>query len=227
MSISSVESISDGVKKVLITPATDFHCKPGQHICFVSGDEISHKHHIANIPHRDHFIEIQFDILNENEEYNHWIKSAMDDDGQVDVDGPHGNFYYTTRYGLDYPLVLIGKGLGLAPLTAITKYALAAGHYGNIYLFHYCLTEFDLHYIDELEKVTELYKNFTYVPCVQEEGLDPRLHPEPIESSIKRCVPNAEEARFFICGDQDFNASMYEKSLNCGAKNNLIAMDSL
>jgi len=122
----------------------------------------------------------------------------------VQVSGPFGNFFasYSNR-----EMVLIGGGVGMAPLRAIVADQLENGDsHRTISYWYGARGLIDLYYDDEMESLVERYENFSWNVALSDPAPDDEWHGETgfIHDVVYRRYlknhPDPTACEYYLCG---------------------------
>ncbi len=121
---------------------------------------------------------------------------------QLQLRGPYGECFYTGD-DLERPLLLVGTGTGLAPLYAIVRDALAAGHRGPITLIHGARRSTDLYHREVLATLAASHDNLAVLASALEvdDGHDVDNTPIDIIALDRAAAMNHSRLRVYLCGD--------------------------
>lgn len=213
--IHAKKLLTPDVCQLLLEPEIVFPYRPGQYINLTGLNGLVRSYSLASIPSEDYFLELHIRRVNGGELSN-WIFDALHPGDEVRIAGPYGNCYY--REGsTEQPLLLIGTGTGLCPLTGIVRDALNRGHLGDIYLYHGGLTASDLYLHHTLGTLAQQHRNFHYLGCI---GPFAQVfgtvtgHPHHI---ARERHPDLHGWSVFIAGNPDFVAQAQDMALKNGA----------
>jgi len=117
----------------------------------------------------------------------------------LDLQRPYGTCFYRSGQP-ERPLLLIGNGSGLAPLTGIARDALADGHVGPIRLYHGSRHPSGLYLREVLGAMAAKHANFHYVPCVSGTERPVGVRADRAERAALADHPELSDWRVFVCG---------------------------
>ncbi|RME86680.1 MAG: oxygenase [Zetaproteobacteria bacterium] len=195
----------------------------GQFINLRHPDGIVRSYSLASLPEEER-LELHVKRVPGGKMSN-WLHDAVAEGDVLSFQGPAGDSFYLPGNPAQ-PLLLAGSGTGLAPLYGIARAALAAGHTGEIHLFHGSLRREGLYYQDELRALDRAHPNFHYHPVVLEgeppEGgavADLKTHPfEAVGGDLSGW-------RVFLCGDPELVEAMKKQAFLAGAPMKAIYSD--
>ncbi|WP_050816832.1 FAD-binding oxidoreductase [Rickettsiella massiliensis] len=138
--------------------------RPGQFIHLIHPSSVLRSYSIANLPHRDRFIELHIKLLNHGF-MSRWLHKKAIVGTTLKIQGPLGHCFYHNPTQQAFPIVLAGTGTGLAPLVGIALDALAQQHPGPIYLLHGGVRAEDLYLDQSLQTLSSRYTHFFIRPA--------------------------------------------------------------
>ncbi|MBT3534351.1 MAG: 2Fe-2S iron-sulfur cluster binding domain-containing protein [Rhodospirillaceae bacterium] len=165
--VTDVTQLSANICRLRLKAATPLFYHAGQFINLRRGDGLVRSYSLASVPRLEDTLELHIKRLGRGRMSN-WIHDDLKVGEALDIQGPNGDCYYIGDQP-ERPLLLIGNGSGLAPLFGIARDALAAGHMGQIYLYHGSRMADGLYYMDEMRSLAQENDNFHYVPCLSGE----------------------------------------------------------
>lgn len=175
--------------------------RPGQFIHLMHPSSVLRSYSIANLPHRDGFIELHIKLLNHGF-MSRWLHKQAIVGTTLKIQGPLGHCFYHNPTQQAFPIVLAGTGTGLAPLVGIALDALAQQHPGPIYLLHGGVRAEDLYLDQSLQTLSSRYTHFFYQTCTLEPN---NQHANLTLDALLLAQLNGIEsnARVFICGPEE------------------------
>lgn len=202
--VQSVARLSPDVLRVRLVLDGPFSYEPGQFVTLLRSDGLARSYSIASQPADEH---LEFHIrLVPGGLMSGWLAAPEAIGATLQVRGPSGSCFYV-KGRPEQPLLLVGTGTGLAPLWAITRAAIAAGHTGPIRLFHGARSAAGLYLTDQLQELATRCEPFEYLPCV-----DGR-----VEATVTERLPSLKDHRVFLCGNADVVGMMRKKAFLAGA----------
>lgn len=154
--------------RLFLEPATALYYHPGQFINLRRADGLTRSYSLASVPRTDPLLELHVRRM-ANGAMSQWLFDQLGVGDTIDIAGPYGSCFYL-QDDATKPMLLIGTGIGLAPLVGIARDALHAGHRGPILLYVGSRKPEGLYLQDELQELALAHDNFHYEPCVS--GLD-------------------------------------------------------
>lgn len=166
--IAKKEMLAPEVCRFLIEPSTNIYYHPGQFINLRREDGEMRSYSLSSVPRDDYFLEIQVKKV-ANGLFSHWLFNVLSENDEIEFQGPNGDNYYTDE-SIQQPLLLIGTGTGVSPMSGIVRDALLSGHKGEVYLYHGSHTQQGLYLDEALSELQEQHPQFHYIPCVSGEA---------------------------------------------------------
>ncbi|MZR14977.1 NADH:ubiquinone reductase (Na(+)-transporting) subunit F [Maritimibacter sp. DP07] len=130
-----------------------------------------------------------------------WLFARAPGD-MLDVSGPFGEFHVRDTAN---DIVLVGGGVGMAPLRAIAHEQIAAGGDRRITYFYGARTVADLYYVEEFEGMAAAHPRFDWVPALSDPAPGDRWQGPTgfIHTVLERHLarhPAPETCEFYLCG---------------------------
>jgi CDP-4-dehydro-6-deoxyglucose reductase len=217
--ISAVERLSADVLRVTVRPALPFPHRGGQWLTLLRDDGLARPYSIASVPGSDargmDAIELHVRVLPHGR-MSGWLAGSEALGASVQLRGPAGDCFYTGG-NLAQPLLLAGTGTGLAPLWAVAREALRAGHAGPIHLWHGARNRDGLYLVEEIRALARHHRQLEYHPCVLDGGeTDVDVARGRLDEIVLKGAALAG-SRLFLCGDPKFVATVKRGAFLGGA----------
>jgi NAD(P)H-flavin reductase/ferredoxin len=226
--VAELSQLSPNIRRLRLNTATPLFYHAGQFINLRRGDGLVRSYSLASVPRLEETLELHIKRLGRGRMSN-WIHDDLAVGEALDIQGPNGECYYIGG-APEGPLMLIGNGSGLAPLYGIARDALAAGHAGQIYLYHGSRAADGLYYGDEMRELARQHGNFYYVPCLSGDGAAARAAVGAREGRAEAAAfaDHAELAgwRVYLCGYPPMVKSAKKLAFLAGAALRDILTDS-
>ena len=205
--IDRVDRIGADVVRVRVLPEQAFPHRGGQWTTLLRADGLARPYSIASVPESPEGLgplELHVRVI-PGGRMSGWLSGAEAQGTAVRLRAPAGDCFYTPR-DLAQPLLLAGTGTGLAPLWAILRDALGAGHTGPIEVWHGARTAGGFYLVDELRALSRRSPQIVYRRCALEgsggEVLAGRL------DALVLAQGAVAGRRAFLCGDPTFVATL-------------------
>lgn len=200
--------LSEGVVRVRVERPRDLVFEGGQFVQLGRpADGLTRPYSVASLP-CDDYLEFHVAVYPDGA-LSPWLAGAVGE--AVTVMGPFGECTYVSGEP-ERPLILAGTGTGLAPLVAVVRASMAAGHHGPIVVYHGARSPRDLYYLDQF-RTLGLPANVTVRGIYLEPGEPERAahDPAPFEVTQGDLVrtllaehPKPEACRVYLCGNPSF-----------------------
>lgn len=162
--VAGLERLSESICRVLLAPAKPLDYRAGQFINLRRHDGLVRSYSLASVPRLDKYLELQVKRLPGGLMSN-WIFDDLRPGESVDFQGPNGESFYLPSDPAQ-PMLLIGNGSGLGPLSGIARDALHDGHRGSVWLYHGSRAPEGLYLQETLRRLARAHANFSFVPCL-------------------------------------------------------------
>ncbi|WP_159567048.1 NAD(P)H-flavin reductase [Budvicia diplopodorum] len=163
--ITSVESITDTVFRVRLTPDMPFSFQAGQYLMVVMDERDKRPFSMASTPAESSFIELHIGAS----ELNLYAMAVMDrllKEETISVDIPHGDAWL--RQDSDRPILLIAGGTGFSYVNSILMTVLEQQPERPISLYWGGREETHLYDLTRLESLSVQYPNLNIVSVVEQ-----------------------------------------------------------
>jgi ferredoxin-NADP reductase len=133
---------------------------------------------------------------------------------EVEIDGPFGSF--TLHQNTQRPAVFLAGGIGITPFRGIIKDAIERGLPHRLALFHSNRTAGGTAFLSDFETWAQASSSFLFVPTLTDpQPSEPWRHGTgPIGADLlKKYLPNAAEAIFYVAGPPVFVKAMRDQVL--------------
>lgn len=176
----------------------DFAFKPGQFVMVrvqIEGTPVVRCYSITSAPSATGYLEISVRAQGLVSRHLHLtLKPGM----AIEVNGPGGAFVYPEGRR---PVVLLAGGIGITPLLAMLRHALACEPTRPVALLLSAKTAAHVPFAHELSLFAKRHPQFRLAVTLSAGSTDPRFTSGRIDRQlIERVVPHAPEAVYLICG---------------------------
>ena len=212
--VLDVARLADDVIRLRTCRPPGFVYRAGQYVTLWRDEESCRAYSLASIPEEE-FLEFHVRLY-EQGRLSPWLSRLRPGDALA-LRGPMGCCVYAGE-DRQAPLLLVGTGVGLAPLWGILRTALAAGHAGPMHLLH-AVREPAQAYLDaELRALAAAHDNVRY-RCVGG-GLD------ALAVDMLSLAPGFSGWKVFLCGGQRTVATLRRQLFLAGAASADILADA-
>ncbi len=128
-----------------------------------------------------------------------WVFEHLKEGDPVTFSGPYGEFHLTDT---DAPIIFIAGGSGMAPIRSILAYMKEKNITRKANYFFGALTQNDLFFVDEYNKLQEEMPNFSFIPALSKEPQDSDWKGERglITDVVGKHHPDASKHEAYLCG---------------------------
>ncbi|MFA0568491.1 NAD(P)H-flavin reductase [Vibrio gallaecicus] len=168
--VKSIEPLACNTYQILLHPETPVTFKAGQYLMVEMGEKDKRPFSIASSPCRhEGELELHIGAAEHNAyalEVVEAMKKALAEDGDIDIDAPHGDAW--VKEESERPLLLIAGGTGFSYVRSILDHCIAQSKSNPIYLYWGGKDERQLYAQSELLKIAASNDNVHFVPVVEE-----------------------------------------------------------
>lgn len=136
------------------------------------------------------------------------------------ISEPYG-FFHAHK---NRPIVAIATGVGISPIWSIIRHEISSGAGAPIQLLYSNKTESDIIFASAIGDMAKNTEQFTYKHFITRQ---PKTSFVPRRMNIAQDVVNiSPEHCFYVCGTQDFVASIWGQLIEAGANEDLISTET-
>lgn len=212
--VHAKEQVAPHVMRVLLEPAAPLSYRPGQFVNLRRPDGLARSYSLAGLPD-DYFLELHVQ-RKQNGAMSNWIFDTLEADDEIELQGPQGECFYRGD-DPEQPLLLIGTGTGLAPLIGIVRAALAAGHRGEIHLYHGTHAVSGSYLRGAIEALAARHANLIYWPCVSGDAPPSAFLKGRANTVALHTHRRLDGWRVYLCGLSQMVYETHEAVLTRGA----------
>jgi NAD(P)H-flavin reductase len=168
--VLSKDRVSADVVRLRLLPAPGerFSHLPGQYLRLYLGAFEPRDYSIASLPRED---ALEFHIRDQGEGgASSYVANSLAVGDALQIEGPFGSC--VLRSGHEGPLIGVAGGTGLAPVLAILRQALEAGHPAPVQLCYGTARRADLFQENDLREIQESSDNFELFLSLAEENAE-------------------------------------------------------
>jgi len=218
------QQLSPMVYRLRLQTAVPLSYHPGQFINVKRNDGLIRNYSLASLPGEDNWLELHVKRM-QNGIMSNWLIDKLSVGDSVDIEGPSGSCFYSREMNGN-PLLLVGSGTGLAPLTGIIRDAIHNNHTGPIHIYHGAYSSEELYLDKKLKRLMETSANINYKACITGDM------PEKTVQQGRACDialadnPVLNGWQVFICGAPSLIKSLQQRAYLAGASLQDIHTDS-
>ena len=215
----------------------DLDYRAGQYVTLWQGEELARSYSLASVPSEDDFLEFHIKHV-PGGACSPALCNELQAGDTIGIQGPLGQCFYTARP--DQPLLLVGIGVGLAPLMGILKDALYKGHSGPIALIVGAAKASSFYLQQTLGDLAKDYEQLTVqfiahsvdrvIDQPAEESIDQLNSSTALEGDLysfcRNNYPDLKGYRVFLCGAESFVTKMRKQCFISGAGMSDISADA-
>lgn len=139
------------------------------------------------------------------------------------VHGPFGKFILPDP--IDFDIVFVATGTGIAPFRSMTRHLLAAGFRRRIWLLFGSRYETMIPYDEEWLELARRHPHFTYLPTISRPGPGWKGETGYVQTKIAKFFSDPIGKRVYICGLNEMIQAAQESCLQQGFTKNQIAYE--
>lgn len=196
---------------------TSLKYQAGQHTNLWRSKNVTRCYSIASIPNDPY---VTFHIaLQPNGQFSQWARQSLQIGEKLLLQQPSGDCYFQAEHA-QQPLLLLGTGTGIAPLQAIVRAALYAGHQGQIDLIVGARNSNDLYLSGPLRQLEQQHENVRCTQLVQEIGNKntSNCQQADIYAHVKQHFPELNAYQVYLCGAELFVRKLRKQCFFAGVK---------
>ncbi|WGL97863.1 NAD(P)H-flavin reductase [Arsenophonus sp. aPb] len=195
--VVSIESITDTVYRVRLSPEGQFSFRAGQYLMVIMDEHDKRPFSLASIPSEKKLIELHIGAS----EFNLYAMAVMERifaQNSINIDIPHGKAWF--REGSKKPIILIAGGTGFSYTRAILYAALEENPDRDI-TFYWGGRRFEhLYDLGELQSLSEQYCNIKIIPVVEQPEFDWRGRTGTVLSAVLDDFGSLTNYEIYIAG---------------------------
>jgi NAD(P)H-flavin reductase/ferredoxin len=213
--VTGVEYLNADILGIRLKPSRPFEYKAGQFINLFKDEITARCYSLASVPALGeepllHVRKVPSGLV------SGWVFANLKAGDDITISEATGDcFYVPGNPGQN--ILLVATGSGLAPLYGIIRDALLNGHQGKLSLYHGSYNTEGFYLVEELRKLAQSHRNFSYVPCVSE-GKAPAGYAQGMVLDIALSDnPDLSGWRVFLCGNPDMVNAAKQQTFFAGA----------
>ncbi|MCA9626941.1 MAG: 2Fe-2S iron-sulfur cluster binding domain-containing protein [Myxococcales bacterium] len=218
--IQEVRDWGGGIYRVRLDVPEGFSYRGGQYVQLARSAAQVRAYSLASLP-GDPWLELHV-RHHPRGKVSRWLTTAAAGD-EVSLRGPSGECYYQVASS-SQPLVLVGMGTGMAPIYAVLRDAIAAGHDGPITLVQGARSAAALYLERELSELCDGRPGIEFLRCVLEgDPDDPRVG-DAVQRTLEACT-DFKGRRVYLCGGVEQVNALKRQAFLRGARLQDISAD--
>ncbi len=221
--VTAREQMAKDTYRILLEPFQQVAYRPGQFVNLRHPGGELRSYSLASQCDEDPYLELHVRRV-AGGLMSTWLIDELAVEGEVEFLGPFGACTYAPDQS-NANLLLVATGTGLAPLMGIVRSALAAGHEGDIHLYHGSSVADGLYLIDDLRELEQRHANFHYVPCISSQPDFPGFRPGRAHDLAFADHPNLTGWQVYLAGNANMVADATGLAIKAGTAANAILAD--
>ena len=230
--VEEMEDLTDVIKRVKLRlpEGEEINFKPGQFVQLKAplyegnSEEVYRAYSIASAPSEKDVVELLIGLV-PGGICSTYVHHHLNEGDKVDINGPHGDFYYDEDS--DNEMIMVAAGTGMAPILGILKYMEEHDIQRKARFYFGARTPDDLFFLDYFKHLEETLYDFEFIPTlsrVTEEhnwtGSQGRVN-----TVIENHLEDGENKEAYLCGNPKMIESMVEALTKKGVLEELIYFD--
>lgn len=230
--VEEIEDLTDVIKRVKfrLAEGEEIKFKPGQFVQLKApkyegnNEEVYRAYSIASAPKEKDVVELLIGYVPDGI-CTTYVHKHLNVGDTVQINGPHGDFYYDKDS--DNEMIMVAAGTGMAPILAILKYMEENDVKRKATFYFGARTPDDLFFLDYFKHLEDTLYDFEFIPTlsrVTEEhnwtGAKGRVN-----KIIEEQLESGENKEAYLCGNPKMIASMVAALTEKGVLEELIYFD--
>lgn len=196
--------------------------RPGQYLKLVTPDGIARSFSMASVP-TGGLIDLHVRRI-PGGAFTDRVLPALQPGARLEVDLPHGAFFYRAR---DYrPLLMVATGTGLAPIKAILESLMDDPDCPPVSLYWGSRQPQDLYLHDQIPAWGERLYDFQYIPVLSRGGAEWKGRHGYVHHAAIEDLGDLSEHAVYLCGSPDMVRDARQAFIERGASAEHIYADS-
>jgi Na+-transporting NADH:ubiquinone oxidoreductase subunit F len=230
--VEEMEDLTDAIKRVRLKlpEGEEIKFKPGQFVQLKAPlyegnkEEVYRAYSIASSPKEKDAVELLIGYVPDGicTTYVHKHLKVGD---TVQINGPHGDFYYDKDS--DNEMILVAAGTGMAPIMAILKYMEENDIKRKATFYFGAKTPDDLFFLDYFKHLEDTLYDFKFVPTLSRVTEEHQWTGEQgrVNKIIEEQLESGENKEAYLCGNPKMISSMVSALKEKGVLEELIYFD--
>lgn len=230
--VDKMEDVTDVIKRVRLKlhDGEEIKFKPGQFVQFKApkykgnSEEVYRAYSIASPPAEKEYIELLIGYVPDGicTTYVHKHLKVGD---IVQINGPHGDFYYDENS--DNEIILVAAGTGMAPILSILKNMEEKDIKRKATFYFGAKTPDDLFFLDYFKELEEKLHDFKFIPTLSRVTEEHNWTGEQgrVNVAIEKNLSDPSNKEAYLCGNPKMIESMIAALTKKGIPEELIYFD--
>ncbi len=213
--VTGVEYLNANILGIRLKPSQSFNYRAGQFISLFKDETTARCYSLASVSalNEELFLNVR---KVPSGLVSGWVFANLKVGDGVMITEAIGDCFYVPG-NPEQNILLIATGSGLAPLYGLIRDALLNRHQGKLSLYHGSYNTEGFYLVEELGKLAQIHRNFSYVPCVSE-GEAPAGYAQGMVLDIALAEnPDLSGWRVFLCGNPNMVNAAKQQTFFAGA----------
>ena len=210
-SILAIQDVARDIRIIQIKTPESLTWQAGQFIYLQLQNLPSRPYSIANAPNESY---IELHVKRGKGQTSNFIFEELEIGSDVYISSPSGNNIYEDGFSKK-PVLVIAGGLGIAPIKAITDYALAKGHEEQFHLYWGTANKTERYLDEHFHEMHKKHVNFSFTSVTD----------EPVTIKVDQDFDDLSHYQIFISGPPPMISAALPLLLDKGAQREKISYD--
>ncbi len=230
--LEEMEDVTDVIKRLRLKlkDGEEITFKPGQFIQFKAplykgnSEEVYRAYSIASKPSEKSYIELLIGYI-PNGICTTYVHQHLKVGDTVQINGPHGDFYYNEDS--EDEMILVAAGTGMAPILAILKNMEEKNIQRKAKFYFGARTPDDLFFLDYFKELEEKLYDFEFIPTLSRVTEEHNWTGEQgrVNKIIEKDLSDGYDKEAYLCGNPRMIESMVEALTKKGVLEEKIFFD--
>lgn len=230
--VELMEDVTDTIKRVRLKlpEGEEITFKPGQFVQVKAPlyegntEEVYRAYSIASAPSEKGYVELLIGYIPDGI-CTTYVHQHLNIGDTVQINGPHGHFYYDKDSKNE--MILVAAGTGMAPILAILKYLEENNIERKATFYFGARTPEDLFFLDYFKHLEETLYDFKFIPTLSRATEEHNWAGETgrVNNTLNKYLDNPEDKEAYLCGSPKMIESMIGALTSKGIVEELIYFD--
>lgn len=230
--VEVMEDVTATIKRVVLKlpEGEEINFKPGQFVQLKAPlyegnkEEVYRAYSIASSPSDKQHIELLIGYI-PGGICTTYVHEHLKVGDTVQINGPHGDFYYDQDS--ENEMILVAAGTGMAPILSILKYMEENNIQRKATFYYGAKTPDDLFFLDYFKHLEETLYDFKFVPTLSRVTEEHNWPGETgrVNNTLNKYLDSPENKEAYLCGSSNMVNSMVAALTSKGIVKELIYFD--
>ncbi|WP_299083765.1 NAD(P)H-flavin reductase [uncultured Paraglaciecola sp.] len=195
--VEKIESLTDTVKRIVLTPITPLSFVAGQYLQVVMNENDKRPFSIANAPRANGSIELHIGAEPGNQ-YAGQVLEKMQEGESILVEGGLGEACFVQND--TQATILLAGGTGFSYTLSILQQLLSQPKSAPILLYWGTRTKQDMYAFDELNTLAQQHPHFSFIPVVEQAETNWSGKTGWVHKAVLEDIPNLANYQVYVAG---------------------------